>query len=202
MANRKLGAKTPLLLAALLFSTLGIVILAGCGGESGEGEVSEPTAVGEASEQPEATEQLEAAPDFELPLFGNANYTAGDTLTLSELEGRPIVLNFWFPSCPPCVAEMPDLDASFQEHKDVGLAFIGVQLIGVDSEQNGQEFVDRLGVTYALGPDRDGEIAFQKYEVQGFPTTFFLNADHGIVRKWSGPLNREKLEELVAEILP
>ena len=202
MKDLNLGLTAPLLLAAVVLSALSMVMFAACGGESGEAEVTEASSVGEVPTRPEATEQLEAAADFELPLFGNSNYAAGDTLTLSELEGQPVVLNFWFPSCPPCVAEMPDLEASFQEHKDVGLAFIGVQLIGVDSEQNGQEFVDRLGVTYALGPDRDGEIAFQKYEVQGFPTTFFLDSDHGIVRKWSGPLNREKLEELIAEILP
>ncbi len=199
MGKLNLCSNTLTILAALF---LALLLVAACGGESAEPKDAEPEDVSPTNATAEDAEPLDPAPDFELPLFGNANYTAGDTLTLSELEGRPVVLNFWFPSCPPCVAEMPDLEASFQEHKDAGLAFIGVQLVGVDSEQNGQEFVDRLGVTYALGPDREGEIAFQKYEVQGFPTTFFLNADHGIVRKWSGPLNREKLEELIAEILP
>ena len=175
--------RRPATLAIAAFAAaLCVALLAGCGG-SGSGSA-------------------DPAPDFELPLFANANHAAGDTLTLSELEGRPVVLNFWFPSCPPCVAEMPDLEASFREHRDSGLAFIGVQLVGVDSEQDGQDFVEELGVTYALGPDREGEIAFQKYEVAGFPTTYFLDEDHAIVRKWSGPLNREKLEELVAEILP
>ena len=197
MYNRNTRPNAPSLLAAVLLAALCLALLAGCGEGSAEPEGSEPASVATADVAP-----ADPAPDFELPLFGNTNYTADDTLTLSELEGLPVVLNFWFPSCPPCVAEMPDLEASFQEHKDTGLAFIGVQLVGVDSEQNGQEFVDRLGVTYALGPDREGDIAFQKYEVQGFPTTFFLDSNHGIVRKWSGPLNREKLEELVAEILP
>ena len=195
MDNLNSRSNAPSLLAVVLLAALCLALLAGCGGGSAEADDSEPAATADAA-------PADPAPDFELPLFGNANYTAGDTLTLSELEGQPVVLNFWFPSCPPCVAEMPDLEASFQEHKDAGLAFIGVQLVGVDSEQNGQEFVDRLGVTYALGPDREGDIAFQKYEVQGFPTTFFLDANHGIVRKWSGPLNREKLEELVDDILP
>ena len=149
----------------------------------------------------EPGEPAEAAPDFELTLFETPNHAAGDVLKLSRLDGQPVVLNFWFPSCPPCVAEMPDLEASFQEHKADGVAFIGVQLVGIDTAQDGQDFVSELGVTYALGPDEDGEITFQKYEVPGFPTTLFLNENHEIARKWSGPLNREKLDELVQELL-
>ncbi len=143
----------------------------------------------------------DVAPDFELTLFETPNHAAGDVLRLSELKGQPVVLNFWFPSCPPCVAEMPDLEASFQEHKADGVAFIGVQLVGIDTAQDGQDFVNELGVTYALGADEDGEITFQKYEVPGFPTTLFLNENHELVRKWSGPLNREKLEELIQELV-
>lgn len=138
------------------------------------------------------------APDFELTLFGNANHRAGDTLKLSDFRGKPVVINFWFPSCPPCVAEMPDLQRSFERHGG-DVEFVGVQLIGLDSASDGQDFVDDLGVTYALGPD-DGVI-IRDYSVAGFPTTVFVDKDQVVVRKWTGILNEEKLEELVEEIL-
>ena len=138
------------------------------------------------------------APDFELVLFGNANHEAGESLKLSDLKGKPVVINFWFPSCPPCVAEMPDLQRSFARHGG-DVAFIGVQLIGLDTVSDGQAFVDDLGVTYALGPD-DGAI-IRDYSVAGFPTTVFVDKDQIIVRKWTGILNEEKLEELVAGII-
>ena len=139
------------------------------------------------------------APDFELALFENENHTRGAILRLSDLQGRPAVVNFWFPSCPPCVAEMPVLEASFQAHKDDGVEFIGIEFLGVDTIDDGQAFVDQLGVTYALGPDEGDAIV--DYKVNSFPSTFFLDKNQNVVRRWAGPLNAEILEEIIRELL-
>jgi cytochrome c biogenesis protein CcmG/thiol:disulfide interchange protein DsbE len=145
-----------------------------------------------------AEAEVDPAPEVELVLFGNANHEAGETLKLSDLKGKPVVVNFWFPSCPPCVAEMPDLQKSFERHNG-DVEFVGVQLIGLDSPADGQAFVDQLGVTYALGPDEG--IIIRDYKVRGFPTTVFVDSDQNVIREWTGILNEEKLEELVGEIL-
>ena len=110
----------------------------------------------------------EPAPDFEIELFGNVNYTKGDVVNLDSFAGQPLVLNFWFPSCPPCRIEMPDLQQTFEAHQDDGLEFIGVQLLGLDSIAEGQEFIDDFGITYAVGPDVDGSLT-KNYDVIGFP---------------------------------
>ncbi len=144
------------------------------------------------------------APDFELTLYANAEFQAGDTIKLSQFDGQPVVLNFWFPSCPPCVAEMPDFEKAYQKHKGDGLAMIGVQLLGLDTAEDGQKFVNDLNVNYMLGSDRQGDTSgeiLKNYQIQGFPTTIFIDRDHNIVRTWSGALNLEKLEELIEEIL-
>ncbi len=144
------------------------------------------------------------APDFELTLYANAEHQAGDTITLSQFHGRPIVLNFWFPSCPPCVAEMPDFEKAYQKHKDDGLRMIGIQLLGLDTAEDGQKFVQDLNVNYMLGPDRQSDTSgdiLKNYQISGFPTTVFIDRDHNIVRTWSGAMNLEKLEELIQEIL-
>ena len=146
----------------------------------------------------EKAETGELAPDFEIVLFSTENHTEGDTIRLSQLLGQPVVVNFWFPSCGPCRAEMPDLEATFQQHKADGVVFIGVQLLGLDSAEDGQAFVDERGITYAIGPDEDTSI-FRNYEVTSFPTTFFLDKDHKIVRRWAGLLTLDKMEELVQQ---
>ena len=150
------------------------------------------------------TPETVAADDFQLVLFGNEEHSAGDTITLSQFAGQPVVLNFWFPSCPPCVAEMPDFEEAYQKFKPDGVQFIGVQLVGLDTVEDGQKFVEKLGVNYLLGPDSQGEDTgdiVKKYRVSGFPTTIFIDRDHNVARRWSGALNLEKLEELIQEIM-
>ena len=148
----------------------------------------------------EMAETGESTPDFEIALFSTENYTEGDTIRLSQLLGQPVVVNFWFPSCGPCRAEMPDLEMTFQNHKADGVVFIGVQLLGLDSAEDGQAFVDERGITYAIGPDEDTSI-FRDYDVTSFPTTFFLDKDHYIVRRWAGLLTLDKMEELVQQAM-
>ena len=78
--------------------------------------------------------------------------------------------------------------------------FIGVQLLGLDTAADGQAFVDEIGITYAVGPDEASDVT-RGYEITSFPTTFFLDRDHRVERKWVGILNGEKMEELVQQLL-
>ena len=159
-------------------------LLAACGGSDSEASTERPA---------------NPAPEFELSLFGNDNHQKGEAFRLSQVEG-PAVVNFWFPSCPPCVAEMPDIDAAYRMHEAHGLEFVGIQLIGLDTAADGQDFIDEIGVTYAVGPDETGDIV-KDYKVTGFPSTVFIDEDQNIVRKWTGFLNAEKIEELIQELL-
>ena len=167
-------------------------------------EESQPADSEQASASAKTSDKtLDKAPDFELILFGNEDHDAGETIRLSDYAGSPVVLNFWFPSCPPCVAEMPDFEAAYQKFKVDGVEFIGVQLVGLDSVDDGQKFVSDLGVNYSLGPDKIGDKMgdiIMEYKISGFPTTVLIDRDGNIHRRWSGALNLEKLEELVLEI--
>ena len=161
------------------------MLLAGCGGSSdSEG----------------APLAANPAPDFELVLFGNEDHAEGEVVRLSELAGTPVVLNFWFPSCSPCRAEMPDIEASFQRHKGDGVRFVGVTNLALDTADDAREFIAEIGVTYSLGPDTHGTI-MRAYDISGFPSTVFIDREHNFVRQWTGILNEEKLEELIQEML-
>ena len=180
----------------LAAGVLGVLLLGACsnGGAEVEATPAPERSNGQADGSPP-----DAVPDFELVLFQNDNHERGERLKLSDVRGRPVVLNFWFPSCPPCRVEMPDFEESFQKHGSV-VEYIGVQQLGLDSVEDGQRFVlDEVPVNYAIGPD-EGSI-IRDYEVINFPTTLFLDEDHNVVRRWAGPLNAEKLEELVQELI-
>ena len=147
-----------------------------------------------------AVDEPDPIDDFQITLFGNENHEAGATLNLSDYVGKPAVLNFWYPSCPPCRLEMPELEAASKKHKASGVEFIGIMSLVLDTVAEGQEFIDEFGITYAVGPDSEGNILVDN-KVIGFPTTIFLNEDHEVVRKWTGILNAEKLDELIAEAI-
>ena len=175
---------------------LGLSLVAGflfvaCGGSA--------TATSDGGPKP-ADRSADAAADFELRLFENENHAKGQTIRLSQLRGRPVVLNFWFPSCPPCRAEMPDLQAAFQKYGPDGVEFIGVQQLGLDTAEDGQDFVDEIGVTYAIGPDEASDI-IRAYNVTNFPTTLFIDRNQNIFRKWAGFLNADVLDDIIPQLL-
>ena len=140
--------------------------------------------------------------DFEFTLYQGQDVLGANQLSFSELflSTRPVVLNFWAGDCPPCRAEMPDLEAAFQRHKGDGVRFLGITNMGLDTAQDARDFIAEIGVTYSVGADTDASI-MRAYGVSGFPSTVFLDAEQNLVRKWTGLLNGEKLEELIQEVL-
>ena len=143
---------------------------------------------------------LDQASDFEIVVYGNENYVKGDKISLSDFDGYPVLINFWYPSCPPCRLEIPDLEAVWQKHRDGGLKVVGIQSLVLDTVEEGQGFTDEFGITYAVGPDIQSDILI-KYGVVSWPTSIFLNKNHQVVRTWVGVLNEEKLDEIIEPLL-
>jgi cytochrome c biogenesis protein CcmG/thiol:disulfide interchange protein DsbE len=133
-----------------------------------------------------------AAPDFAIPLL------EGGEFVLSEHAGRPVVINFWASWCPPCVEEAPVLERSWQSHKDLGVAFLGIDI--QDTEEDARFFVRRFGATYPNGRDEDGKITID-YGVAGLPVTFFVGKDGIVQRRWVGAIKQSELTTRVEEIL-
>ncbi|PZC42992.1 MAG: Thiol-disulfide isomerase or thioredoxin [Chloroflexi bacterium] len=148
-----------------------------------------------------SSKSLINAPQFELELFQNSNNMNSLNLNLADdLNNHPIVINFWYPSCPPCREEIPALEKAYKKYKGDGLEIIGIQSLVLDSIEDGKEFVIESGITYGVGADVGSSIQIS-YKVIGFPTTYFLNRNHEIVRKWSGLLDNAQLEQFIVEIL-
>ena len=139
------------------------------------------------------------APDFKISAFENINYNSKQEVGLSNFLGSPVVINFYYPSCPPCRVEMPDLEYISNEYNG-RLQVIGVQQLGIDTVEDGQIFVDKLGLTFLLGPDPDNQ-RMKKYEIVGFPTTIILDKKHEIFKVWIGYIDRDQLIQIIEEVL-
>lgn len=122
---------------------------------------------------------------------------AGEEASLEDYAGEPMVVNFWASWCPPCVAEMPDLERVHLALADE-VTFVGLNT--QDSLPAAEELVDETGVSYDLGLDPDGEL-FRAFEVSSMPSTFFVDADGAIVHRHAGMMSEQQLRDLIDEHL-
>lgn len=134
------------------------------------------------------------APDFTLTSF------EGETITLSELRGQVVVINFWASWCPPCRDEAPYLEETWRKYRDQGVVFIGVDY--ADTEREALAYIEEFDITYFNGPDLGTRIS-QAYNMQGVPETFYIDKNGEIDGIHIGPLYPplldDKIEELLAE---
>ena len=143
-------------------------------------------------------------PDIEISAYQGQDVLGGETTTLSAVvgQGKPVVLNFWAALCPPCRAELPEFQRVYDERSDevtiLGIDIGPQQFLGTNEE--GQALLNEVGVTFPAGTT-DDEAVVRGFEILGMPTTFFIATDGSVMRKWSGVLTEEKLNELVDELV-
>jgi cytochrome c biogenesis protein CcmG/thiol:disulfide interchange protein DsbE len=116
------------------------------------------------------------------------------SLSLSDLRGKNIVLNFWASWCHSCREEALDLQAYWEKYRDQGIVVIGIAI--QDTEEAAREFAERYGKKYILSLDEDGKASID-YGVTGVPETFLINKEGIVVHKEVGPVTVASLEELM-----
>jgi thiol-disulfide isomerase/thioredoxin len=123
----------------------------------------------------------------------------GRTLRLSELRGRPVILDFWATWCAPCRASMPLLSELQGRYASRGLFVVG---LSVDDglPQEVQRFADRLKLRFPVAMASEGML--DDYgPIRSIPTTIFIDRRGRIVRRVVGYVDRETLEGFIREIL-
>jgi cytochrome c biogenesis protein CcmG/thiol:disulfide interchange protein DsbE len=116
----------------------------------------------------------------------------GERMGVWDLQGRPVVLNFWASWCAPCVDELPVLAGAAAAHP--GVAFMGAN--NQDTAAGFASFEQRHPHPYPAGPIVQG--SYQSYGVAGLPVTFFIDAQGRVVASFGGPLDAPTLDHYLA----
>ena len=133
------------------------------------------------------------APSFELTNL------EGTPVSLEALRGRPVVINFWATWCLPCRSEMPALQRVWENYQDDGLVILAINL--QESSEQVASFAQELNLSFPILLDHNGRL-FQTYNVQLYPTTFFV-AGNGIIQEvvYGGPMAETLIASQVSELL-
>ena len=140
-------------------------------------------------------------PDFSLTLFSGYEYNGQSEVTISELRGKVLFINFWASWCKPCEQEAAVLEAAWKYYQPDGrVVFLGVDY--VDTEPEARIFLKKFGNTYPNGPDIGTRIS-QMFRIQGVPETYIIDTK-GILRFVKiGPFLRvDEIRAMIDPLLP
>ncbi|WP_026889840.1 TlpA family protein disulfide reductase [Clostridium beijerinckii] len=118
----------------------------------------------------------------------------GNELSLSDLKGKKVFLNFWATWCPPCKAEMPEIERLYQETKDSDLVIISIE-IG-EPLNTVKSFIDSNKYNFKVLIDSDQSVA-TKYNITSIPTSYFIDKDGNIVSKHVGGMNIDQMKAYI-----
>ena len=132
------------------------------------------------------------APDFSLPTLG------GGETNLSDYAGQVVLVNFWATWCPPCKAEMPDINAYYEARQDDGLVVLAVN--AQEDAATVSSFIEATGFSFPVLLDSDGRVE-QQYQVRSFPMTFVIDRDGRVVYIHNGLISPDVLTAVLDPLL-
>ncbi len=144
---------------------------------------------------PEPLAEGTPAPDWALPTL------AGDTVRLTDLRGKVVLLDFFYKACAPCCAAMPFLQSLHEKYKDQGVVLLGIDPIDDPVKDEMADFIAKRGITYTvLFSDRE---LSKTYHIAAFPTLFFIDRDGKIAKVHRGyhPTLEAAIEEQLQKML-
>jgi len=136
----------------------------------------------------------ELAPDFQLPNL------EGQSISLSDFRGEPVLVNFWASWCGPCIYEMPFIQEVYEEWSASGLVVLAINK--GESLSTAKDFMQSDNYSFPVLLDISQDVALE-YNIRGIPTTFFIDKD-GIIQaiKVGAFSSRAEIEMMLSEIIP
>jgi thiol-disulfide isomerase/thioredoxin len=133
-----------------------------------------------------------ASPSIELVDLG------GKQASLADYRGRIVLVNNWATWCPPCRAEMPTLEAYYQDHKEQNFSLIGIEAGDPDGEV--AQFVKQYGLSFSVWLDPENK-ALSGFQNNSLPSSYVIDEDGTVILAWTGAISREMLEKYVTPLL-
>jgi cytochrome c biogenesis protein CcmG/thiol:disulfide interchange protein DsbE len=133
------------------------------------------------------------APDFSLEALD------GTKLSLQDQRGKVVLINFWATWCPPCRAEIPDIEAAFEARQDDGFVVLGINV--EEPRETVLPFVDEFEMSYPVLLDESGRL-LQTYRAMRLPMSVIVDQDGMIQARHIGFLTAADLDGYLAELLP
>jgi peroxiredoxin len=166
---------------------LSALVLTGCGSGDDNGAQADASQVG--------GEVGNQAPDFTLPRVNGA-----DSLTLSSLKGKVVLVDFWDTWCPPCREALPHLqELSLAYSED--LVVVGLAL-GQEGDAKVKAFTEKHGLTFEMVVwDKDQKLIDSFGGIEAIPTTFLIDADGVIQKKWEGATTKAGYEAAIKKVI-
>ena len=165
--------KWPGLGCGIFVHALGIVLLSACGGSASSGPGDK-------------------APDFTLEELG------GQEITLNQLRGQPVMLNFWATWCVPCREEMPLIEEAYHKHGEAGLEVLAINF--GDSSKAAEAFATEKKLSFPVLLDEDSKVT-KLYGVRGLPVSVFIDSEGTIVDRHTGALTENQLAGYLEKIV-
>lgn len=129
------------------------------------------------------------APDFELKTL------TGETIRLSSFKGKKVMLNFWATWCPPCKAEMPEMEKFYKQgNKD-----LVILAVNIDPQNDVKGFAKKDDITFPILLDTDNQVN-SMYQILSIPTTYFIDRNGIIQNKFTGSMTQDIMNQFTDEI--
>ncbi|MGE8493751.1 MULTISPECIES: TlpA disulfide reductase family protein [Comamonas] len=124
----------------------------------------------------------------------------GSTQTTADMKGKVTLVNFWATSCTTCVAEMPEIIKTYDKYKDRGYDTMAVAM-HYDPPSYVVNFAESRKLPFKVAIDNTGQIAKDWGDIQLTPTTFVVNKQGQVVKRYVGAPNFEELHKLIDKLL-
>jgi len=138
------------------------------------------------------------APVFEMQFFDGYEWQGRPAVSLEDMQGQIVVLNFWASWCVECRVEADVFEQTWRKYADQGVVFLGIAY--ADVEPNSIAYMEEFNLTYPHAPDLGTDIS-EIYEITGVPETFIIDKSGEIAHVQIGPINEAQLDSILSQLV-